>query len=191
MTHNTETGNTSKTHRRFTGLRACVLAAVLAAIAACHTVEPTPYQARTKGTGYSETALGEGIYRVSFEGNLSTPYQTVEDYLLYRAAELAHENGAETFVILRNDAPSALVEARPDRTVCHYSPADFSQFVYYPDERGPETAERLRTSYEAYIDVKLGKPSAGSTDAQVFKTDETLQYLSPCISGAGQKGIPG
>lgn len=160
------------------------------AVTACQTVHPTPYQARTEGTGYSETALGEGIYRVSFEGNTSTPYQTVEDYLLYRAAELARANGAETFTILRNDAPSAFVKTRPDRTVCHYSPADFSQFVYYPDELESETADSRMTSYEAYVDVRLGTSPAGDTDAQVFRTEETLQYLAPCISGAGQEGIP-
>ncbi|WP_300392780.1 hypothetical protein [Henriciella sp.] len=172
------------------GLQGLALAAFMS-VTACQTLDPTPYQARAEGNGYSETALGEGIYRVSFEGNTSTPYQTVEDYLLYRAAELARENGAQTFTILRNDQPSTFVESRPEHTVCHYSPADFSEFVFYPNETESKTVEPPKTSYEAYIDVKLGKPPAGAADAQVFRTDETLQYLAPCISGAGQQGIPG
>lgn len=154
---------------------------VVLALAACQTTEPTPYQARTSGAGYSETSLGEGIFRVSFEGNAATPYKTVEDYLLYRAAEVADEHQADTFTVLSNTEPSTFIESRPEMTVCHYSPADFSKFVFYADTGEENEADQPDTRFEAYIDIKLGSPPAGADDAQVFRTKETLDYLASCV----------
>ena len=162
--------------------KSLALAASLA-VAACQTIEPTPYQARESGAGYSETSLGEGIYRISFEGNAVTSYKTVEDYLLYRAAEVAHEHQADTFTVLRNTEPSTFIESRPETTVCHYSPADFSQFVLYPDAEAVVDDPSPATRFEAYIDIKLGPAPAGADDAQVFRTQETLDYLASCVGG--------
>lgn len=47
--------------------------------------------------GYAETRLGEGSWRVEFVGDDFTSRETVETYLLYRAAELAVENGYDWF----------------------------------------------------------------------------------------------
>ncbi|WP_084396651.1 CC0125/CC1285 family lipoprotein [Henriciella aquimarina] len=163
-------------------------AAIVLLLTACQSVEPVPYQAARAGAdggpGYSETRIDESVYRVSFEGNAATPARTVEDYLLYRAAEIAKQEGFASFTVLPNEGGSVEVETRPERTVCHYSPADFSQFVFYSDEdfaAGPEAPPN--TTFHAYIDVKLGKPSADAVEPLVFKTDATLDYLEPCISG--------
>jgi hypothetical protein len=60
---------------------------------------PTPYQAARNGFGYSEQQIEENRYRVSFVGNSATGRQTVEDYLLYRAAELTVQNGHDWFEV--------------------------------------------------------------------------------------------
>ena len=77
------------------------LMAVLAAVAltgglaACETA--TPYQQlnpnnRAAG-GYRDSRLDGTHWRVSFSGNSVTSRETVERYLLYRAAELATSQG--------------------------------------------------------------------------------------------------
>jgi hypothetical protein len=66
---------------------------------ACATA--TPYQPQMPGQriagGYSETRLGDRKFQVRFAGNTLTSRETVEGYLLYRAAELTLENGYDWF----------------------------------------------------------------------------------------------
>src|SRR4051812_48968858 len=75
--------------------------ALLAAITGCATA--TPYQPlTTRGDargGYSEQRLEENRFRVMFTGNSFTSRQTVENYLLYRAAELTTQAGFDGFTM--------------------------------------------------------------------------------------------
>ena len=68
---------------------------------ACTT--PTPYQplpsAGSERGGYSDQRLEENRFRVTFTGNSMTSRETVETYLLYRAAELTIANGYDWFVM--------------------------------------------------------------------------------------------
>ncbi len=78
------------------------LAAVLslgAALTGCET--PTPYQPLHAGSaqsgGYTETRIDANHFRVSFRGNGMTSRSTVENYLLYHAAELTLHEGYDWF----------------------------------------------------------------------------------------------
>lgn len=67
----------------------------------------TPYQpmsrtAQTRG-GYYEERLASDTWRVTFAGNTLTSRETVEGYLLYRAAELTIEQGRDWFEIVDRD----------------------------------------------------------------------------------------
>jgi hypothetical protein len=77
-----------------------LLAAVLA-LAACATV--TPYQPLEGGLGYAEQKLETNRYRVRFTGSSKTPRSTVENYLMYRAAELTLQNGYGHFLVAARD----------------------------------------------------------------------------------------
>ena len=68
-------------------------------LAAC-AGKPTPYQAAQGGFGYSEQQIEENRYRVSFAGNSATSRPTIEDYLLYRAAELTVQTGHDWFQVV-------------------------------------------------------------------------------------------
>src|SRR3546814_2874529 len=58
---------------------------------------PTPYQPATgygfNRTGFSEQRTESNRYMVSFSGNSLTSRETVERYLLFRAAELTVQQG--------------------------------------------------------------------------------------------------
>lgn len=91
--------------RRFALRSLRSLAAPLGAVAllaACAT--PTPYQPLSRHGystgGYSEQRLEENRYRVMFAGNEMTSRQRVENYLLYRAAELTLQAGYDGFTMV-------------------------------------------------------------------------------------------
>jgi len=77
------------------------LATVLALMALTACARPTFYQAADAhgGYGYSEEAIGQDQYRIGFNGNGITPRKTVDLYLLYRAAELAEDQGFDYFIV--------------------------------------------------------------------------------------------
>ena len=73
--------------------------ATLGGLAACQTA--TPYQPLRAGDasagGYSEVRLEQDRWRITFQGNSLTSRETVESYLLYRAAELTSAQGFDWF----------------------------------------------------------------------------------------------
>lgn len=77
--------------------------ALAIALAACAT-PPTPYQPIGEARyGYAEEQIDAETWRVRFAGNTATDRAVVEDYVLYRAAEIATANGADGFVVLKED----------------------------------------------------------------------------------------
>jgi len=80
---------------------AAVVAAVAlgAGLAACETA--TPYQPLQAGTaaagGFTDQRIESDRFRVTFQGNTLTSRETVETYLLYRAAELTVAQGFDGF----------------------------------------------------------------------------------------------
>ena len=54
-------------------------------------------------TGYSDRQVEQNRFLVSFAGNSSTPRDTVERYLLFRAAEITLQNGADYFIMANRD----------------------------------------------------------------------------------------
>ncbi|URW76315.1 hypothetical protein M9980_03580 [Sphingomonas donggukensis] len=87
--------------------KASVLTAVAGAtlLAAC--VGPTPYRPATgqgfNRTGFTDQQIERDRYRVTFAGNSYTDRETVERYLLFRAAELTLSQGADYFVLADRD----------------------------------------------------------------------------------------
>jgi hypothetical protein len=91
----------SSTHSAHRSLRRAFLLAcpALLALAACETA--TPYQPQMRGNqvsgGYSDQQIEANRFRVAFRGNSMTSRETVERYLLFRAAELTVQNGFDWF----------------------------------------------------------------------------------------------
>ena len=89
------------THEQMT-MKSIALVAMLSlavGLTACETA--TPYQPLQHGTaaagGFSDQRLDADHVRVAFQGNTLTSRDTVESYLLYRAAELTVAQGFDWF----------------------------------------------------------------------------------------------
>src|SRR4051812_49553815 len=81
--------------------RAARLLPLVALLSACMTATPSQPLgapgARAAG-GYAERQIEANRFRVTFVGNTMTSRETVETYLLYRAAELTQQQGFDWFV---------------------------------------------------------------------------------------------
>ena len=81
-------------------LKKLILLAGAVVLTACATA--TPYQAATNAdtrNGFSELKIENDRARISFDGNSLTKRDTVETYLLYRAAELTKQSGYDYFTL--------------------------------------------------------------------------------------------
>ena len=70
-------------------------------LAACTTT--TPYQqAVGRGDGYTEQRLESDKYRISVRGNSVTEQATLENYVIFRAAEITLASGNDYFIMLED-----------------------------------------------------------------------------------------
>jgi hypothetical protein len=85
--------------RALTRLVGSGLVALLMPLAGC----ATAYHPETVTGGYTEIPLAETTYQVRFKGNNYTPRDQVEQFLLYRCAELTEQLGYEHFLLVAAD----------------------------------------------------------------------------------------
>ncbi|MFW5661421.1 MAG: CC0125/CC1285 family lipoprotein [Oceanicaulis sp.] len=167
-------------------LALCAAAVTLAACAA-----PTPYQsAETGAYGYQETAIERDRFLVGFNGNSLTDRETVETFLLYRAAELTLERGFDHFVVVRRDtdADRRYVGDRGDPFGRHYSPFGFQYRYFHPaygwygwrDPFWDRVDVREVSRYEAQAEIVLGRGPAPN-DPAAFEAREVIENLGPRV----------
>lgn len=86
-------------------MRILIMAAAAALATACASQTPV-YESRSDGSryGYAEMLVQPNRLRISYNGDTLTPRETVETYLLYRAAESTLERGFDYFAIAAHDA---------------------------------------------------------------------------------------
>lgn len=77
--------------------RLLCLAALAAGLAACATAGPYAAASRPGGAGYSELRIENDRYRVSYRG--APGQDAASNFVLYRAAELAVNNGYDWFIV--------------------------------------------------------------------------------------------
>lgn len=179
--------------------------AALALLGACATA--TPYQAATDNNrGYDNQRIENNRWQVSFGGNSLTDRETVETYLLYRAAELTRQEGFDHFRVVRRDVDedSRLVATGFSSAYspfysgfyCNYrfygarglafrrSAFGPSRFGAFHDPFGygfgaPDYREIVR--YEATAEIILGRGPKPEDDPAFFDAEQVLENLSTRI----------
>jgi hypothetical protein len=150
---------------RFPALIPGILAFGALAVAACAT--QTPYAPRsTSGYGFTETRIESNRFRVAFSGNSLTDQETVETYLLYRAAELTLQEGYDWFEIVDRDTEAnrrVVGMGGGPYTGFYRSPFSYRYFHpaygWYPwyDPFWNDASYREVTRYEADAEVFMGR----------------------------------
>ena len=176
-------------------LRQLAVAALLAAgLVACASTS-TPYQPAAEGRGYgfSEQRIDNNSYRITFRGNSSTTRETVENSLLFRAAELTLENGFDYFVVIENDteAKKSYSSSASPAFFGRYGygyPGSFYAFPYYAYGFGwgwpYDTYTREITRYSAVAFVTMHKGEKPADNPQAFNASEVVENLRSIVLGA-------
>jgi hypothetical protein len=168
--------------------RLWIAAGAAALLAACAT--QTPYGPRdVSGYGFSETRIEADRYRVSFLGNSLTDRETVETYLLYRAAELTLQNGYDWFEIVDRDTESdRRIRRSPSAIGSPFYYSYFHPYYGWIPAYDPFWADRdyyrESTRYQASAEVRMGsgeKPEAGNA----YSAREVQMNLAGAIAPAG------
>lgn len=143
-------------------------------LVAC-TASPTPYEPATDRFGYSEQQIEQNRYRVSFAGNSATSRETVENYLLYRAAQLTVRNGYEHFALVDQEIEAyGSGVAGPRVGVGVGGGGNVGVGVGLSTLLGGGAS----SSYTAFADV-LMYPEEPDGDASAYDAREVLRRLEP------------
>jgi len=168
--------------------RTAVILGLAVLLAAC--ASPTPYAPATgTGTGfeggYSQQRIEEGRWRVSFAGNSVTRRDTVESYLLYRAAELTLEQGGDHFVVVERslDADTTYVADYEPLTPYYHPFHDRHPFSYGP----PYAVSRIEKieRYSASAEVVIGKGPKPEGKLRAYDASDVIESLRPNVRRPG------
>jgi hypothetical protein len=187
--------NIESSNHRYWRRFAMPFAAALA-LTACATA--TPYQplgTRGSSGGFAEQRIEANRYRVTFVGNDYTSRQTVENYLLYRAAELTVANGYDGFTIVRHDTDRNVEQRVYDtglrsspysgwRPYWRYYGGGYGWRSWDPWYGGPFWADNydVRTiqRYEATAEIIMFR--GARADSSSFNARQVIGNLRPTIA---------
>jgi hypothetical protein len=182
---------------RFRTGSACVLLALMNGLVGCTT--STPYQPlssqRSTAGGYSDQRIEDNRYSVSFSGNTMTSRETVETFLLYRAAELTNAQGYDWFVMAERDTEkkSRTTVDRPFSTGPYgywgpswrYRGGRFGWRGWDPYWGDPfwdrQIDVRTVDRYEATAEIVMGRGAKPGGDPRTFDARQILSNLGPRI----------
>lgn len=173
-------------------IRKILLAAIAAGLAACAT--STPYQPADKpgGYGFSEQRIEANSYRITFRGNSMTTRETVENSLLYRAAELTLQNGYDYFIVVENEteAKKSYSTSASPAFYGHYyygHPGYYYAFPYYAYGWGwgypYERYTREVTRYSAVAFVKMYSGEKPEDNPHAFDARQVVDNLRSVVLG--------
>ncbi|MDB5734305.1 MAG: hypothetical protein JWN16_942 [Alphaproteobacteria bacterium] len=165
-------------------------------LAGCTT--PTPYAPRTEGarTGYTDRALTQNRYRVTFTGNSVTPRETVESFLLLRAAEVTRDAGYGNFLFdTRNTKANHTVTAIPEGPGPYWGGGrgfggwgrrggfgywgGYGGFGGYGFGYDPNVDVVVRTNYQAYAEVVMLTPEQAAKEPRALNAADVIAHIGP------------
>jgi hypothetical protein len=159
---------------------------------------PTPYRPVTIGenqTGFSDYRIEQNRYRVSFSGNSYTSRDTVERYLLYRAAELTLEQGYDWFYMAERTT-DRFTRTRIDRPFTSGAYGYWGPYWNYRSRRNgwrswdPYSGDpfwdrdidvRSIDNYEATAEIVLGRGRDTGNDRRTFNARDVIDNLRGSI----------
>jgi hypothetical protein len=146
-------------------------------------------------SGYSDRQIEANRFQVTFSGNGYTPRDTVEKYLLYRAAELTIQNGDDYFIMVNRDTD------KQNRTYVNqpFGPGPWGGWgpswrfygrgwgyhrwdpfwgdPFWADDVDVQTIQR----YEATAEIIVGKGPKPANNVRAFDAHEVISHIGPTV----------
>jgi len=166
------------------------LAVGAAALAAC-TTPPTPYgPALIDQYGYTDQKIEQDRFRVTFAGNSKTDREQVENYLLFRAAEVTLQNGYDHFVIAK-DETETLITYRTNTLGTGFSPYGYFGFHHGgAGAAGSDSTARPIPSYEASAVIVARKGEKPDEDVNAYDARAVIESIGPTVIRGYDDGEP-
>lgn len=160
---------------------------VAAMLAAC--AGPTPYQRQIDGRGYHEEQMSKNRFRVMFTGNARTAREDIENYVLFRAAELTLETGNDYFIVLDqgSDRFAGFQPSSLEREQQSYETSGEAEDPLF----GTLATGSVRPaiSHQVVAVIEVGAGARPRDELNVFNAQETIDRLRPLILFAGQNQL--
>lgn len=171
--------------------------AFVASLGAC-TTTPTPYQryrAESAGGihgGYSDQRLAPNRFLVRFHGNELTSRERVENYLLYRAAEITIANGHNWFAVAdRHTEHDVQTYVRRAPLGAYWQPnwryyrSGYGWDAWYPGYGAPFWADTIDVTtveaFEVEAEILLEKDAPPAAGPKAFDARQVLAEIGPTI----------
>lgn len=163
--------------------RPLVALTLLAFLSACASSTLYSPAERAGDYGYSEQQIEENRFRIMFRGNSFTDRETVETFLLFRAAEVTIEQGFDHFIVVSDDTERRTSYTGNTGTGFFPFYGAARPFPYYaygypwgPLWNDPQLIERTRYTAMAYIILGRGeKPLENPTAYDARSVIENLR----------------
>lgn len=162
--------------------RLLLAASLILLLAAC--AKPTPYQPAIDGYGFTEQRIEDNRYRITFHGNSVTSQQVVEDYMLYRAAELTREQGYDFFEIAdkETDKDTRYLATYVDPFPPYYYGYYGRRFYPYPVGPSIRTGTyRPIVQYSVQANIVLYRGKKPPENVEAYDARDVIQRLRPTV----------
>lgn len=159
----------------------------------------TPYQPVTSSSsgGYSDQQIEENRFQVSFRGNSLTSRETVERYLLFRAAELTLQRGYDHFILVSKDTETrsetySTPGWRGRDPWGYWSPywrfhrprygwRSWNPYFDDPFWGGRDWDYRTVNRYEAMAEIVTGRGAKPTDNVRAFDAREVIDRVGPSV----------
>ena len=163
-------------------------AAVLA-LAGCATSTSYHPADGPRGTGYSDERLADNRFRVTFTGNSATRRETVENFLMLRAAEVTQKAGFDWFVFDSRDTEAKTTYHTDFVGGPGWGPGFGRRFGWYrhnwaydPWDPYWQTSAFPTTRYQAYAEIVLLTPEQAKADPHALRAGDVIARLGPAAA---------
>ncbi len=140
----------------------------------------TPYQPKSMFGGYTEEKILDDLYRVEFEGNQHSKPEKIQNYLLYRCAELTQEMGYEYFAIINEERHFDKHSVSPTRDASFQSRTSMSggtRTIVSPDLQTATSS----TNYTGVYVIKFLESIDNKYKNAVFHVPNVISELSDFV----------
>lgn len=140
----------------------------------------TPYQPKNMLGGYSEEKILDDLYRVEYEGNQHSKPEKIQNYLMYRCAELTQEMGYDYFAIISDERHFDEHSVRPERGASFQTTTTMSGGTRTTVSPDLQTATSS-TKYTGVYVIKFLESVDEKYKKTVFNVDGVFNELSDIV----------